>query len=103
LATCELWGAEDYTGLLGIIAFREGWIDQLYVLPTVQRRGIGTRLLAVAQDRFARLQLWTFQRNAQARQFYESKGFVLIEETDGAGNEEREPDARYLWSRDASR
>jgi hypothetical protein len=47
----------------------------------------------------ARLQLWTFQRNAQVRRFYESRGFVLVEETDGAGNEEREPDARYLWSR----
>jgi GNAT superfamily N-acetyltransferase len=103
LATCELWGAEDHTGLLGIIAFREGWIDQLYVLPTVHRRGIGTALLDVARGRFPRLQLWTFQRNARARQFYESKGFVLVEETDGSGNEEKEPDARYLWSRDASR
>ena len=102
-ATCELWGAEDHTGLLGIIAFREGWIDQLYVLPGAVRRGFGTRLLAVAQDRFARLQVWTFQRNAPARLFYELKGFVLIEETDGSGNEEREPDARYLWSRDGSR
>ena len=102
-ATCEVWGAEDRTGLLGIIAFREGWIDQLYVLPNAARRGIGTRLLAVAQAKFARLQLWTFQRNALARQFYESRGFVLVEETDGAGNEEKEPDARYLWSRDGTR
>ena len=95
---CEVWGAADGAELLGIITFREGWIDQLYVLPTAQRRGIGTALLAVAQDRFARLQLWTFQRNARARQFYESRGFVLVEETDGSRNEEREPDARYLWS-----
>ena len=35
-----------------------------------------------------------FQRNARAR-----RGFRLIEETDGARNEEREPDARYLWAR----
>ena len=96
---CEIWGAADGPELVGIIAFREGWIDQLYVLPTTQRRGIGTDLLDVAKSKFARLQLWTFQRNAQARRFYESRGFVLVEETDGAGNEEREPDARYLWSR----
>ena len=102
-ATCELWGAEDSAWLLGIIAFRQGWIDQLYLLPMAQRRGIGTALLAVAQERFARLQLWTFQRNAPARRFYESRGFVLVEETDGAGNEEKEPDARYVWSRDGSR
>jgi GNAT superfamily N-acetyltransferase len=96
---CEVWGAADGKELAGIIAFREGWIDQLYVLPTAQRRGIGTELLDVAKAKFARLQLWTFQRNAQARRFYEARGFVLVEETDGAGNEEREPDARYLWSR----
>jgi GNAT superfamily N-acetyltransferase len=102
-ATCELWGAEDRTGLLGIVAFREGWIDQLYVLPMSQRQGIGSALLAVAQERFARLQLWTFQRNARARRFYEARGFVLVEETDGAGNEEKEPDARYVWSRDGLR
>ena len=99
--TCEIWGAADGPGLVGIIAFREGWIDQLYVLPTAQRRGIGTDLLDVAKSKFACLQLWTFQRNVQARRFYESRGFVLVEETDGAGNEEREPDARYLWSRGA--
>jgi GNAT superfamily N-acetyltransferase len=96
---CEVWGATDGAELAGIIAFRDGWIDQLYVLPAAQRRGIGTGLLDVAKSKFARLQLWTFQRNAQARRFYEARGFVLVEETDGAGNEEREPDARYLWSR----
>src|SRR5262245_14497293 len=99
--TCEVWGAEG-PGLVGIIAFSKGWINQLYVLPTAQRRGIGTALLDVARSKLARLELWTFQRNAPARQFYESRGFVLIEETDGSHNEEREPDARYLWSRDHS-
>ena len=97
--TCEVWGAADGAELVGIIAFREGWVDQLYVLPTAQRRGIGTQLLDVAKSKSACLQLWTFQRNAQARRFYEARGFVLVEETDGSGNEEREPDARYLWSR----
>jgi GNAT superfamily N-acetyltransferase len=99
LGACEVWGAADTADLLGIIAFREGWIDQLYVAPTAQRRGIGTALLGIAQSRFARLQLWTFQRNLPARRFYEARGFVLAEQTDGSRNEEREPDARYLWSR----
>jgi hypothetical protein len=44
------------------------------------------------------LQLWTFQRNSRARGFYEARGFNLIERTDGARNEEREPDALYLWT-----
>ena len=54
---------------------------QLYVLPAVH------------------LHLWTFQRNAQARRFYEARGFALVKETDGAANEEKEPDALYLWKR----
>ena len=62
-----------------------------------QRRGAGSQLLQKAKDSFARLHLWTFQRNQPARRFYESRGFVLVRETDGTGNEEREPDALYLW------
>jgi len=97
--TCEVWGAFDGAAMRGIIAFREGWIDQLYVLPTAQRRGVGKDLLQVAQNAFGRLQLWTFQRNAPARRFYEARGFALIQQTDGARNEEKEPDALYLWAR----
>jgi GNAT superfamily N-acetyltransferase len=97
--TCEVWGAFDRAAMVGMIAFREDWIDQLYVLPKEQRRGVGTELLQVAQNSFGRLQLWTFQRNVPARRFYEARGFALIRETDGAGNEEKEPDALYLWER----
>jgi GNAT superfamily N-acetyltransferase len=97
--TCELWGAFDCAVMIGIIAFREDWIDHLYVLPAAQGRGVGTELLQVARNSVDRLQLWTFQRNVHARRFYEARGFALIQETDGAGNEEKEPDALYLWAR----
>lgn len=89
----------DGAGMVGLIAFREGWIDQLYVLPEHQGRGTGNALLQVAQRDFNSLQLWTFQRNAPARRFYEARGFVLVQETDGARNEEKEPDALYRWTR----
>jgi hypothetical protein len=36
--------------------------------------------------------------NAPARRFYQSRGFVLVEQTDGSRNEEQEPDARYRWA-----
>jgi ribosomal protein S18 acetylase RimI-like enzyme len=95
--SCEIWGAFDATALIGMIAFREGWIDQLYVKPQAQRQGVGTQLLRVAKRSCASIRLWTFQRNLAARRFYEGRHFVLVEETDGAGNEEKEPDALYLW------
>ena len=98
---CTIWGAVDSGALVGIIAFREGWIDQFYVLPDAQGRGVGTSLLDIAKGQAQSLSLWTFQRNTAARRFYERRGFVVIEETDGSGNEEREPDLLYRWSASA--
>jgi len=98
-ATCALWGAFDGEAMSGVIAFHDDWIEQLYVLPAAQGRGIGGALLEIAQQGADRLQLWTFRRNAGARRFYEARGFVQVEETDGSRNEEREPDVRYLWTR----
>jgi GNAT superfamily N-acetyltransferase len=96
---CEIWGRFDSLTMIGIIAFRKDWIDQLYVLPEAQRCGVGTELLDVAKRSLDSLQLWTFQRNERARRFYAARDFRLVRETDGAGNEEREPDALYLWTR----
>lgn len=96
---CQVHGAFEGGALAAIIAFRSGWIDQLYVLPAVQGCGVGSELLQIAKRRFDCHQLWTFQRNLRARRFYEARGFALVEETDGAGNEEKEPDVRYLWTR----
>ena len=102
LAASQVYGAIEHGKLVGFIAFREGWIDQLYVLPEAQGRGVGTALLAVATAAWPDLSLWTFQRNTGARRFYERHGFVAVEETDGADNEEKEPDVRYRWRRPPS-
>ena len=85
--------------IVAFCAYREGWLDHLYVLPEVQHRGIGTALLQRAMKAQAELQLWVFQRNESARRFYERHGFRLAERTDGATNMEKEPDARYAWTR----
>ena len=88
-------------GLIGFIALCEGWIDQFYVLPARQRQGVGEALLDIAKTVFPELHLWTFQRNAPARRFYEKRGFAVMEQTDGHRNEEREPDILYRWRRPA--
>jgi len=85
--------------LVGMLVLDDGWVDQLYVLPTAQNQGVGTKLLSVAQTAFPRLSLWTFQRNPGARRFYEARGFVAVELTDGARNDEKEPDVLYRWAR----
>jgi len=95
--TCEIWGAFD-PDLAGVIAFRIGWVEQLYVLPGHHGKGIGKALLAIAKAVNRELRLWTFQRNDGARGFYEGQGFIAVEETDGSANEEREPDVLYQWA-----
>ena len=95
---CEVWGAV-VGEMIGIVAFREGWIDQLYVLPEHQGRGAGDALLQLTKAVFPSLQLWTFQKNTLARRFYERRGFIAIKETDGRDNEERNPDVLYRWQR----
>ena len=99
-AQCDVWGGIG-AGLIGFIAFRRGWIDQFYVLPARQGQGVGDALLNIAKDAFSELQLWTFQRNAPARRFYEKRGFIMLEESDGNRNEEREPDILYRWTQAA--
>lgn len=96
---CRVWGAIDGGVIVGIIAFTSDWINQLYVLPEAQGRGVGSKLLAVAQANASHLQLWTFQKNAPARKFYEARGFAVVRQTDGSSNEEREPDVLYSWSK----
>ena len=100
--TCEIWGAEREGMLVGVIAFQNGWVDQLYILPEAQGQGIGSSLLDIAKAAYRELRLRTFQRNTDARHFYEARGFVPIEETDGSGNEEKEPDVLYLWMQEIS-
>jgi len=85
--------------IVGFIAFRPGWIDHLYVHPSRQRHGLGSRLLAQAQAASDSLHLWTFQCNEGARRFYEKHGFRIERQTDGAGNEEKQPDILYAWRR----
>jgi len=93
-----VWAAEVEGAVAGYVAFRDGWIDHLYVHPDRQGQGLGPALLDKALADGRPKQLWTFQENVRARRFYEARGFRPVEFTDGSGNEERMPDVRYLWS-----
>lgn len=94
----EVWVAEAGGRPVGVMVLRDDWLDQLYLDAEWTGQGVGGRLLDLAkQRRPAGLLLWAFQSNVGARRFYERHGFVAVEETDGAGNEERAPDVRYEW------
>ncbi|SCD31782.1 Acetyltransferase (GNAT) domain-containing protein [Streptomyces sp. SolWspMP-sol7th] len=95
----ETWVAETGGGdLVGVLALSDDELEQLYLSPEARGQGLGERFVALAKERRpAGLDLWTFQVNTPARRFYERHGFVVAEETDGARNEEKEPDVRYVW------
>jgi GNAT superfamily N-acetyltransferase len=93
----EVWVADADGQVAGYVGFDADWINHLYVHPHVQGQGLGPQLLALATADGRTRRLWTFQQNARARRFYEARGFVLVELTDGSGNEEKTPDALYEW------
>ena len=99
VARFETWVAEDANGrIVGFAALSEDVLEHLYVHPDAQGQGVGSALLERAQARRpGGFGFWVFQRNEGARRFYERHGCVLAYMTDGAANEEREPDARYEW------
>ena len=93
----EVWVADECGQVTGYVGFDSDWIHHLYVLPDFQGRGTGPLLLAKAMADGRSRRLWTFQRNTRARKFYEDRGFVAVEFTEGEGNEENTPDVLYEW------
>ena len=94
-----VWVAVEDGVVVGFCAMRRGWIDHLFVAPERQGRGMGQRLLRRALQGRRRVKLWTFQRNARSRAFYRLQGFAEVRFTDGAANEEKEPDVMLEWRR----
>lgn len=94
----ECWVAEREGAVVGYLALDRDFVSHLYIDPLCQRAGIGTQLLRHAQLlRPSGFRLYVFQRNQNARRFYERHGCRLMTLSDGAMNEEREPDALYVW------
>ena len=97
--TCRIRLAFFEKRASGFVAVEDGWIRQLHVDPWVFSKGIGSALIRDAKTQNDRLELWCFQDNKRARQLYERHGFKPVEFTDGAGNDEKMPDIRYVWEK----
>jgi ribosomal protein S18 acetylase RimI-like enzyme len=78
---------------VGYASLYEGFLTNLYVHPSHQRRGIGGALLTEvkksAPDGF---RFWVFQANRDAIRFYERHGARTVRMTDGSQNQENLPD-----------
>ena len=85
--------------VLGFAEPTNGWLRALYVDPSAQGTGVGSALfehsMAVQPNGF---DLWVFQRNTRALDFYARYDCAELRRTDGADNEEHEPDVLLHWS-----
>jgi len=99
LGNNQVWVVESGQQPVAFMAINKDFIDQLYVDPGFQRRGIGKILLDFARQRSPdHLWLYTLQINASARAFYEKNGFVA-EKFGISPPPENEPDVEYHWRR----
>ncbi|MEK4527024.1 GNAT family N-acetyltransferase [Paenibacillus sp. BGI2013] len=80
--------------VVGMIAYSETEISQLYIHIDYQGNGIGRTLLNKAKAQAnGKLTLYTFEVNKNAQRFYENNGFEITDR--GQENEENLPDIRY--------
>jgi ribosomal protein S18 acetylase RimI-like enzyme len=83
--------------VIGMIAYNEKEINQLYVHVDYQGIGIGQLLLnKVKAQSSGKLTLYTFEVNKNAQQFYEKNGFKVMGR--GCENEENLPEIQYEWN-----
>lgn len=88
--------AERAGVVLGFIAVKGAWVEQLYLDPPWTGRGIGTALLSTATRGLKEARLYCFQANRGACRFYERHGFRIEARGTGSGNEEGLPDILYI-------
>ncbi|WP_369814437.1 GNAT family N-acetyltransferase [Lysinibacillus sp. ZYM-1] len=82
--------------VVGMVAYNEKEISQLYIHIDYQGLGLGQILLdKVKEQSSGRLTLYTFEVNKNAQRFYEKNGFKIIGR--GHENEENLPDILYEW------
>lgn len=93
----ECWVASRGGAVAALLVLDDDCVDRLYVDPDAQGAGLGGALLTHAKAlRPAGLRLFTHQKNAGARVFYERRGFRPVRF--GISPEpESEPDVEYAW------
>lgn len=97
LPRCELWLAVAGSQVLGFLGRVGSYVDRLYVRPAVQRRGVGSALLARALALSPHgIELHTHQRNHRARAFYRRHGLRAVR-LGLSPPPECEPDVEYHW------
>lgn len=97
LANNDVWVMEVDGRAAGFLAIAGDFVDQLYIHPDFQCRGLGRELLDFAKACSPEhVWLYTLQVNANGRAFYEKNGFVAVR-FGVSPAPESEPDVEYRW------
>lgn len=90
-------GIEEPTDkIIGMMAVGGSELDQLYIHVDYQGMGIGTQFLNLAKELSpGKLQLFTFEVNKEAQNFYEKHGFTILRR--GIESQSGMADIRYEW------
>lgn len=75
LPNSESWVYEDQGRILGFISYYEGTIPAIFVDPSSQSLGIGTKLLNMLKSKYHNLSLTVYAQNDKTHQFYLRHGF----------------------------
>lgn len=93
----DVWIAELDGRVTGFLAIAGDFVDQLYVHPDFQKKGIGKMLLDFAKGASPEhVWLYTLQVNTNGRAFYERNDFVPMR-FGVSPAPESEPDVEYHW------
>jgi GNAT superfamily N-acetyltransferase len=84
--------------VIGFLARDRHDIVALYIHSGAQRQGVGKTLMLDAKQSKAHLTAWSYAKNIQAQNFYQSEGFTEDHRTDGCQNDLKLPDIKYTWN-----
>ena len=97
LPACQLWVGTQGERIVAYLAMNGSTIDRLYVDPTEQGKGWGSRLIEFAKQQCPDgLALYTHQENNRGRALYERHGFEAVRYGISPPPESA-PDVEYHW------
>ena len=72
----ETWVFEENGKVIGFIGMMGNEIGGLFVSPEYHFKGVGTKLVNYAREKFQELEVEVFEKNKIGRAFYQKYGFV---------------------------
>lgn len=90
LPTAETFVAVNGEKISGFISLVDDYLAAIFIRPELQGKGIGSALLNYVKKNHNTLQLNVFCKNRKSIEFYKSKGFVIISESENEETGENE-------------